>query len=110
MDPIHPLVAAFASGAFGVMASSGFWTYILNTKKSNAALDTMIRGLAHDRIIHIGRGYIRRGYITIDEYDDYFQYLVQPYRDMGGNGSAEKVIKLVDQLPVLPSTAHKEHK
>lgn len=64
------------------------------------AIDHVIRGLAHNQIISVGRKYIRRGWITWDEYEDWMTYLVKPYTELGGNGIAERIINEVDRLPV----------
>lgn len=60
----------------------------------------LLVGLAHDRIVHVGRGYIRRGWITFDEYEDFMKYLYDPYSKFGGNGLAEKVAEGVRALPI----------
>lgn len=83
-----------------VAASSGFWTYLAHRNDNRRAVDQMIRGLAHDRIIHVGKSYIHRGWITWDEYEDWITYLVRPYTELGGNGIAERIISEVDRLPV----------
>ena len=53
----------------------------------------MLIGLAHDRIIYLGMSYIERGWITQDEYENLHDYLYKPYEEMGGNGSAKKVMQ-----------------
>lgn len=60
----------------------------------------MLVGLAHDRIITLGMDYISRGYITHDEYENLYKYLYQPYKELGGNGSAERIIMEVNKLPI----------
>lgn len=60
----------------------------------------LLIGLAHDRIINLGKEYIRRGSITAGEYDDLYTYLYVPYRKGGGNGTAEKIMKEVAELPI----------
>ena len=57
-------------------------------------------GLAHDRIIHLGMVYIERGYVTQDEYENLQVYLYEPYEEMGGNGSARRVMEEVRKLPI----------
>jgi len=83
-----------------VAASSGFWSFWARKADNRAAVDRLIRGLAHDRIIHVGKGYIQRGWITWDEYEDWITYLTKPYTELGGNGIAERIMNAVDQLPV----------
>lgn len=82
------------------LASSGFWSFMSRRADNRQAVDHVIRGLAHDRIIHVGKGYIRRGWITWDEYDDWATYLVKPYKGLGGNGIAERIMDEVARLPV----------
>nr|DAO15479.1 MAG TPA: holin protein [Caudoviricetes sp.] len=57
-------------------------------------------GIGHDRILFLGNEYIKRGYITHDEYENLYDYLYIPYKKLGGNGTAEKVMREVDKLPL----------
>lgn len=60
----------------------------------------MLMGLGHDRIVYLGISYLNRGYITQDEYENLHDYLYKPYKALGGNGTAEKVMAEVKQLPL----------
>lgn len=82
-----------------VMASSGFWAYLSKRSNKKSAASKMLRGLAHDRIIYLGMKYIHRGWISKDEYDDLIRNLYGPYKEMGGNGLAERVVKNINSLP-----------
>lgn len=68
------------------------------------SLRLMLIGLAHDRIIYLGMVYIERGYITQDEYENLYEYLYKPYKKLGGNGSAKRIMTEVDQLAIHKST------
>lgn len=57
-------------------------------------------GLDHDRITYLGQKYIDRGYITQRDYENLVDYLYKPYKKLGGNGTAEKVISEVRELPL----------
>lgn len=57
-----------------------------------------IAGLEHDRIIHVGEGFIQKGKITLSEYDDINKYLYEPYKKLGGNGTAEDVMDRLKEL------------
>ncbi len=83
-----------------IAASSGFWAYILKKHDKKDAKTKMLIGLAHDRIVHLGMSYINRGYITPEEYKNLIDYLYSPYKEMGGNGSAEKIIEEVKKLKI----------
>lgn len=87
-----------------VFASTGLWSFVsmivqrYMERKSDYAM--MMRGLGHDRICYLGESYIRRGWITRDEYENLVDYLYIPYKGLKGNGTAEKIINEVKQLPL----------
>ena len=83
-----------------VLASSGIWTLIGKRMDKKDAKTKMIIGLAHDRIITLGMAYIERGWISNEEYEDLKRYLYEPYKQLGGNGTAERVMMTVDKLPM----------
>ncbi len=60
----------------------------------------MLIGLAHDRIVYLGMQYIEREWITQDEYENLHDYLYVPYKKMGGNGSAKRIMDEIDRLPI----------
>lgn len=86
-----------------VFASGGFWTFLtyMIQRKDNkdSAESQMLKGLGHDRICYLGAKYIKQGYITKDDYENLHDYLFEPYKKLGGNGTAEKVMREIDRLP-----------
>ena len=86
-----------------IFASGGFWAFLtaivnkISDRKS--AQSRMLKGLGHDRIISLCERYIARGWISSDEFENLHDYLYVPYREMGGNGTAEKLMKEVMKLP-----------
>lgn len=91
-----------------IIASGGFWSWLQRRQDKNSTTTMMLKGLSHDRIIHVGTTYIRRGYVTLEEYDDFITYLYVPYAALGGNGTAEKVVNDVKRLPVYTKNGLKE--
>lgn len=87
-----------------VIASSGFWAYIQKRSERKDVKTRMLVGLAHDRILCLGMQYIERGWITRDEYENLYEYLYTPYQKMGGNGSAKRVMDIVNTLPIQASS------
>ena len=63
----------------------------------------LLLGLAHDRIMTLGTKYIGRGWITTDEYENFEQYLYQPYVECGGT-SANHLMDQIKKLEVRPSS------
>lgn len=83
-----------------VIGSSGLWAFLQHKLDRNNAKTKMLLGLGHDRIIYLCEVYIKRGYLTHDEYENLYEYLYIPYKNMGGNGTAERLIEEVRKLPV----------
>lgn len=83
-----------------VLASSGFWAYIQKKNESKDAKTQLLVGLAHDRIMQSGTYYLERGYITADEFENLYNYLYLPYKELGGNGSAERIIEEIKKMPI----------
>lgn len=81
-----------------VLASSGLWTFVQKKTEKKDTRSKLLLGLAHDRIMFLGTSYIERGYITKDEYENLHDYLYVPYEEMGGNGTAKRVMQAVDRL------------
>lgn len=82
------------------LASSGFWAYLSSRSSKKSANTRMLLGLGYERIMTLGMIYIDRGYITRDEYEDLVKYLYKPYKELGGNGSAERIMREIEALPI----------
>lgn len=105
MDPwLQTLLTILGS----VLASSGFWAFIQSKRERNDARSRMLVGLGHDRIVELGMTYIERGWITQDEYENLSEYLYNPYKELGGNGSAKRIMEEVGRLPIHASYFSKE--
>ena len=85
-----------------LLASTGFWAFFTKIIDKKSAKTKMILGLGHDRIMDLCTKYIERGQITQGEYENLYKYLYEPYRAMGGNGSAERLMREVDKLKIVP--------
>lgn len=83
-----------------LLASAGFWAIIERRFSRRSNHTALLLGLAHDRIVELSMKYIERGYLTTDEHENLMEYLYNPYRDEGGNGTAKRLISMVDELPV----------
>lgn len=86
-----------------VIASSGFWAFITSIREKKDAKSDLLIALAHDRIMELGMIYIQRGWITNDEYENLHDYLYSSYHKMGGNGSAERIMKTIENLKLVPN-------
>ena len=93
-----------------VLASSGFWAWLQKKDDKKSLQSQMLIGLAHDSIVALGMSYIERGWITKDEYENLRDYLYEPYKALGGNGSAKRVMEGVKKRKIftVPPTKAKE--
>lgn len=102
---LHIMVDVFVPILVAVIASSGFWV-ILQKRVERRSLQTeLLIGLAHDRIIWLGMHYIKRGWISQDEYENLNVYLFQPYDKLGGNGTARRIMQEIEKLPIQTNTS-----
>lgn len=87
------------------LSAGGLWSYLGKRPKKKTDETQILLGLAQDRIVTLGKKYIKRGWIDYDEYHQFVTYLYLPYRNLGGNGMGEKVFKDVTNLPMVdPNT------
>lgn len=86
------------------ISSSGLWTFLATAHQKKmekkSISNRMLLGLAHDRIIWLCEKYIDRGWISTEEFENLHDYLYIPYKEMGGNGSAERLMNIVKTLPI----------
>ena len=106
-NPALDILIAVVLSLFG---STGFWVYIQKRQDRKSANTRLLLGMAHDRIVYVGKTYSHRGFLTLDEYEDFMKYLYEPYAEFGGNGLAERIVEEVKRLPVVPSSRPKARK
>lgn len=83
----------------------GFWKW--DSEKESIIMHTKD---GEELDMYLGMQYVDRGYVTQDEYENLRTYLYDPYKKLGGNGSAERVMKEVDKLPIHKFAIGKEEK
>lgn len=93
------MVVALIAAISGVITSSGLWAFVQKKSVHHSAQTRLLMGLAYDKIVSRGIAFIERGWISKDEYEEYQKYLVEPYKEMGGNGVAERISSEVASLP-----------
>lgn len=91
-----------------VLASSGFWAYLQHKSSRANGTTRLLMGLAYDRITTLGISYIERGWVTRDELEELQKYFFEPYKALGGNGVAERIMMEVTTLPLRPHSRYAE--
>lgn len=84
-----------------VLGSNGLWAYIQSRNTRRTAKDRMLLGLGHAEIFRTAEKYIERDGITTDELEDLEKYLYKPYKEMGGNGTAETIMHKCHSLQII---------
>lgn len=91
----NPAVTALLGG-------SGIWAWAKTRSERNDSEDRLLLQVAKNQLVTQGREYLNRGYITMDEYEEYeSEYKV--YKKLGGNGLARRIFEQVDDLPMMPN-------
>ena len=91
----NPAVTALLGG-------SGIWAWAKTKADHNNNAAKLLLTVTRNQLIALGRGYIERGYIAMDEYEEY-EAEYQIYSALGGNGLARRLFEQVDELPMMPS-------
>jgi hypothetical protein len=81
-------------------SGGGLWAYLTRRDKVRAATDRLLRGLGFKEINSLGMMYISRGWLTQDEYDEFYNYIYAPYKALGGNGVTDRIMAAVTSLPL----------
>lgn len=82
------------------LTSSSFLAFLGARMARHDNISQMVMGLGHHEILEDGQKLISKGFVTIQELDDFNHYLYEPYKALGGNGTGEEVAKKVNSLPI----------
>lgn len=85
-----------------VLSGPGIWAWAKTRTTRNKSEDRLLLQVAKNQLVSQGREYLKRGYITMDEYEEY-EAEYQVYSGLGGNGLARRIFEQVDDLPMIPN-------
>lgn len=85
-----------------LLSTPGIWAWAKTRTTRNTSEINLLLQVSKNHLVTQGREYLNRGYITMDEYEEY-ESEYQVYSSLGGNGLARRVFKQVDDLPILPN-------
>ncbi len=72
---------------------------IREMRKMMDALITADRTILYDRIKHLAKSYIARGWITVEEYEDLKNMHGVYHNTLSGNGFLDNIMGEIDHLP-----------
>jgi hypothetical protein len=86
---------------FGVIVTGMTFIFkmLLNNAKESKAIKDGMKGILHNDIIYRCKKYLIIGYVTLEDMEE-LEYLFKPYKLLGGNGTAEKLMNRVYNLPI----------
>lgn len=93
------IIAIISSGALSTLISALFNMWQSYKKKKDGVRAGM-KMLLYDRIKHLGKSYMERGYITADELEDITEMHSIYHEELDGNGFLDTVMKNVKALPI----------
>lgn len=85
-----------------VLSGPGIWAWAKTRTQRNDSEDKLLLQVAKTQLVDQGREYLKRGYIMMDEYEEY-ESEYQVYSSLGGNGLARRIFEQVDDLPMMPN-------
>lgn len=85
-----------------VLSGPGIWAWAKTRTARNNSEDRLLLQVAKNQLVTQGHIYLKRGYITMDEYEEY-ESEYQVYSALGGNGLARRIFEQVDELPMMPN-------
>lgn len=85
-----------------VLSGPGIWAWAKTRTQRNDSEDKLLLQVAKNQLVSQGHEYLKRGYITMDEYEEY-EAEYQVYSVLGGNGLARRIFEQVDDLPMMPN-------
>ena len=107
------VLLAVAGGAAGAAVINGInerWKFKANRKAvqgqlkvlktSDTAQAEALRLILLDRVLYLGRGYIKAGEISYDDRRRFHAMHNCYHSGLGGNGDADLVVAAVDELPL----------
>lgn len=85
-----------------VLGGSGIWAWAKAKADHNNNAAKLLLSVSRNQLVALGHTYIERGYITMDEYEEYEEEY-QIYSALGGNGLARRMFEQVENLPMVPN-------
>ena len=90
------------TGAGMIFGSVGFWTFVQHQLDKRSASRQAMLGLMYLGVKMSCSSLLKRGWASTEEIEDIEKYMYEPYKAMGGNGTAEMLVDKVKNLPNQP--------
>lgn len=98
MKGLFDLVSIIISAVLGYLLAQR-----TKAKQVDTSIQAGVRILLYDRIKHLGKKYVARGYVSLEELEDLHNMHRIYHDELIGNGFLDSLMNAVNQLP------HKEN-
>lgn len=95
-------ISYWLTGAGMIFGSVGFWTFVQHQLDKKSASRQAMLGLMYLGVKMSCSSLLKRGWASTEEIEDIEKYMYEPYKAMGGNGTAEMLMNKVKNLPNQP--------
>lgn len=92
-----PIVAPIL---IAIIGSSSLWGYLERKRTRESSQTKLVKGLTQVLIALKVNEYTERGSVTSDEYATLYNLVYSHYKELGGNGGAERAMRRLENLPV----------
>lgn len=94
---------------FGLICS--VVTYLFNkvrtinkqNKEDNQSIKNALKSILHNILMNECQSIIDKKYCTNEDFERVLEYYT-PYKSLGGNGSAKRMVEQIQSLPATPNT------
>ena len=100
------LALAF-TGLYTIIASAGFWSFFSHRQKSKDAEVILLLGLTRAVYQQIADIYVAQGWIHREDYENLITNIYTPYKTLGGNSTADRIMQDLGELPLRSSSSFK---
>lgn len=94
------MIQSLITIAVALISSSGVWGLFNLVIQKKSDTTRLLRGVAHHLIVRESHRLLEQGYMSTEDYRNIRKGLYEPYKQLGGNGLAEKLMNDVEKLPI----------
>lgn len=95
--------ALIFTGLYTIAASAGFWKFFSQRQAEKNSEILLLLGISRELFHSIGATYIERGWIYREEYESLVTHIYAPYKVLGGNSTADRIMEEISELPFRAS-------
>ena len=95
----YQIISALGIPSFAGAILLSIFNFVKSKHSSNKLIRDGVIAILHNKIYTLGKQYIERKYVTIEDMKD-FEYLYNAYHALGGNGTGTEIYERVKNLSI----------